>query len=456
MVLRPVLSKLHMTGAFFSAIVCEPPRHVHMKKVLHYIILLLLLAPLPALAQKVIRLTIDGTINPVASDYIHQGIEKATKERAECLVLRLNTPGGLLKSTRVIVADILESPVPVIVYVSPHGAHAGSAGVFITLAGHIAAMAPGTNIGAAHPVSMQQQMDPVMNEKATNDATAFIRSIAQSRDRDTIWAEKAVQFSLSITAREALDQHVIDLVAADMNDLLKQVDGRQVMVPAGLKTLHTAQAVVEDMDMSWIQKLLNVLVDPNIAYILMLLGFYGILFELYSPGAIFPGVIGGICIILAFYSMHTLPINYAGLALILFGVILFILEIKIVSHGLLSIGGVISLLLGSLMLIRNESPLQFARISRGVILPAVAITAAFFFFLVTMGIRAQRRRTVTGSEALIGSIGAAADDIEKSGTIILHGERWEAESLAGPIQKGQKVRVADRKGFKLFIEPIIT
>jgi len=423
-----------------------------MKKLLCHIILFFLLFS-PAHAQKVLSIEVDATINPVTADYIQRGIRQANKEKAECLVIRLNTPGGLLKSTRVIVSAILDAPVPVIVYVSPNGAHAGSAGVFITMAGHIAAMAPGTNIGAAHPVSMQQQMDPVMNEKATNDAAAFIRTIAQNRNRDTIWAEKAVRYSLSITAKEALEQHVIDLVAKDMKELLEKVDGTVIETAEGSKALQTRNAVVEEEKMTWIENLLNIIVDPNIAYILMMLGFYGLLFELYSPGAIFPGVLGGICIILAFYSMHTLPVNYAGLALIIFGIILFILEIKIVSHGLLSIGGTISLLLGSLMLIRNQSPLEFARISKAVIFPVVGVTAAFFLFLVTMGIRAQGRKPVTGIEALVGSTGTAQEDFEESGPVMVMGELWQAVSRKGKITKGQKIKVTGRKDFTLFIEP---
>jgi membrane-bound serine protease (ClpP class) len=424
-----------------------------MKKGVLYIIACLFILQI-ASAQNVISIEIDGTINPVAADYVHRSIEKANKENADCLIIKLNTPGGLLKSTRVIVSDLLDSPVPVVVYVSPNGAHAGSAGVFITMAAHVAAMAPGTNIGAAHPVSMQQQMDPVMNEKATNDATAFIRTIAQYRKRDTVWAEKAVRYSLSITASEALSQNIIDLVANDMKHLLEQINGKEVMTPTGKKNINTHNAAIENMKMSWIEKLLNILVDPNIAYILMLLGIYGLLFELYSPGAVFPGVIGGICIILAFYSMHTLPVNYAALALILFAVILFILEIKIISHGILAIGGTVSLLLGSLMLIRNESPLEFARISRSVIFPVVALTALFFFFLVIMGLRAQRRKPVTGTEAFEGAIGVATENFDRFGTILIMGELWQAETVAGRIEKGQKLKVTRRENLKLFVEPI--
>jgi len=272
---------------------------------------------------------IDGSINPVSADFIRNGIEKARIEKAECLIIQLNTPGGLLKSTRVIVSDMLQSPVPVIVYVSPGGAHAGSAGVFITLAAHIAAMAPGTNIGAAHPVVMQGQMDTTMNEKTTNDAAAFIRTIAEKRHRNMVWAERAVRRSYSYSETEALQDSVIDLVVKNEEELLRMIDGRIIELSSGNKTLHTLSATIINYKMSIWEKILDIISDPNIAYILLLLGMYGILFELYNPGAILPGIVGVIALILAFYSMHTLPINYAGLALIIFAVILFLLEIKI-------------------------------------------------------------------------------------------------------------------------------
>ena len=422
-------------------------------RVLFYIIFSFLLSPLLP-AQKVLSITIDGAINPAAASFIQRGIEKAKSRNAECLIINLNTPGGLLKSTRVIVGEILESPVPIIVYVSPGGAHAGSAGVFITLAANIAAMAPGTNIGAAHPVNLQSGMDSVMNEKATNDAAAFIRTIAEKRSRNLEWAEEAVRNSVSVTAREALEKNIIDLVSYDIKSLLEQIDGKLVEIAGGSKILHTRNAVVEELDMTFIEKLLYVLGDPNIAYILMLLGFYGILFELYSPGAIFPGIIGGISLILAFYAMHTLPINYAGLALIIFAIVLFILEIKIISHGMLAIGGVISFLLGSLMLIRPGSTLEFARISRGVIIPAVVVTAVFFLFLIGMGLRAQRSKTVTGAEGMVGETGKAMDAFETTGQVLVHGEIWRAESVGGKIEKGQSIRVTAIENFKLLIEPV--
>ena len=399
---------------------------------------------------------VDGPINPVTADFIHNGIEKAKNIKAECLIIHLNTPGGLLKSTRIIVSDILESPVPVIVYVSPAGAHAGSAGVFITLAAHIAAMAPGTNIGAAHPVNMQGSMDSTMGEKVTNDAAAFIRSIAEKRNRNIEWAENAVRKSFSYPEFEALEDSAIDLIANNEQDLLNQVDGKQVEIsPGTVTTLRTKDASIEKYEMSTLEKILNLLSDPNIAYILLLLGMYGVLFELYNPGAMFPGIVGVIALILSFYSMHTLPINYAGLALIVFGIILFLLEIKIVSNGLLAIGGIISLLLGSMMLIKSGSALEFVRISRSVIISATAVSALFFLFVVGAGVKAQRRKGMTGVEGMIGDTGEVTDTLDPSGTIRVQGEIWNAESLAGTIEKGEKVRIKEMKNLKLYVEPIL-
>ncbi|NII28409.1 nodulation protein NfeD [Pseudoflavitalea sp. X16] len=408
--------------------------------------------PIVLPAQTVISLKIDGAINPVVADYIRDGIQKAKEEKATCLLIHLNTPGGLLQSTRIIVSSMLESPVPVIVYVAPGGAHAGSAGAFITLAAHVAAMAPGTNIGAAHPVSFQPSTDSIMNAKGTNDAAAFIRAIAEKRNRNVQWAEDAVRNSVSITEKEALQKGVIDLIAFHEEDLLDQVHGKQVELVATTVTLHTKDARIVPYSMSFIERILNVLSDPSIAYIMMLLGLYGIMFELYNPGAILPGVIGIISLILSFYSMHTLPINYAGLALIIFAIILFILEIKITSHGVLGIGAVVSLLLGSLMLIRSQSSLEFVRISRIVIIAFTVTTTLFFLFVVGMGLRAQRAKVVTGLEGLVGAIAYALDILDPAGTVMFQGEVWNAVSLTGRIDKGDKVRVREMRNLTLYVE----
>jgi membrane-bound serine protease (ClpP class) len=385
---------------------------------------------------------------------IREAIEKATDENAACLLIHLNTPGGLLKSTREIVGDMLEAQVPIIVYVSPGGAHAGSAGVFITMAAHIAAMAPGTNIGAAHPVNLQGPIDSTMNEKATNDAVAFIKTIAEERKRNAAWGDSAVRSSLAITEMEALQKNVVDLIAANERELLNRVDGKVVKLYTSSDTLHTKNAVIERMEMSFVEKLLNMLSDPNVAYVLMMIGFYGILFELYNPSIMVPGIVGGICLILAFYAMHTLPINYAGIALIFFGIVLFLLEIKITSYGMLTIGGVISLLLGSLMLIKKTPGLEFLHLSLGVIISTTAITALFFLVILGFGLKAQRLKPVTGIQGLTGALGECLLPIEPNGTVRVHGEVWNAQSVSGNINPGEKVRITGIKGLTLYVEPV--
>lgn len=413
-----------------------------------------LILPFSLAAQKVVSITIDATINPATAEFIHRALAKAQKEKAECLLIHLNTPGGLLKSTRNIVGDIMESSVPVIVYISPSGADAGSAGVFVTLSANIAAMAPGTNIGAAHPVTGQgAETDSIMSGKITNDAAAFIRTIAHKRNRNVQWAENAVRRSYSYSETEALEDTVIDLIAKNDAELLQMVDGKSAEVSSGTVTLHTKSAQIETYEMGFIEKLLNIISDPNIAYILLMLGFYGLMFELYNPGSTLPGIVGVICLILAFYSLHTLPINYAGLALILFGLLLFLLEIKIASHGVLAIGGIISLLLGSMMLIRTGSG-EIGRISWTVIISSTIVTALFFFFVIGMGLKAQRLKPTTGMSALVGETGMANELLNPSGMALVHGELWQAESLSGAINKGEKIRVKEMQGFKLFVEKV--
>jgi Membrane-bound serine protease (ClpP class) len=424
-----------------------------MWRLITYIILLYAL-PCKLIAQKVLAIDIDASINPATAGYINRAIKKAEQQNATCVLIHLNTPGGLLKSTRVIVGDILESPVPVIVYVSPGGAHAGSAGVFITMAAHVAAMAPGTNIGAAHPVSSGGSMDTIMSEKVTNDAMAFIRSIAKKRGRNANWAVQAVRNSVSLSENEALENNVIDLVANNERQLLSAIHGKTVTVSTGSTTLQTRNAEIELIEMGWGEKLLNIISDPNVAYILFLLGLYGLLFELYSPGAIFPGVLGGISIILALYAMHTLPVNYAGLALIVFAIILFLLEIKIVSNGILAIGGIISLVLGSMMLIRSDQEWAIAKISWVVIVSAVAATSLFFLFVIGMGIRAQRAKPTTGMEGMIGETGHSISELNPSGTVRMHGEIWQAKTPKGIIRQGQKVKVIAYEGLTLIVEPV--
>lgn len=363
------------------------------------------------------------------------------------MVIELDTPGGLDTSMRSIVKNIVSSEVPVVVYVAPSGARAASAGVFVTLAAHVAAMAPGTNIGAAHPVGLGEKMDKTMAEKATNDAAAYIKSLAESRGRNAQWAEKAVRESISATESEALKEHVIDLVEKDITSLLSDIDGRKVRTPLGERTLRTKDARVVREEISLRLRILNFISDPNVAYILMLLGFYGLFFELTSPGAIFPGVAGGICLILAFYAFQTLPVNYAGLLLIILAVILFILEIKIVSHGVLTIGGIIAMIIGSLMLF--ESPGPFIRLSIYLILPAVLITALFFSLTISLALKAHRRKPVTGREELIGMEGIARTNITKEGGMVsVHGELWSAYS-GETIAKDDRVVVEEVRDLKL-------
>jgi membrane-bound serine protease (ClpP class) len=423
------------------------------RKILLLILLGLLAGTMSLLrAQQGYRIVVDATINPATSGFIERAIQKSEAGNASCLVIQLNTPGGLLESTRDITGFILEAQVPIIVYVSPAGAHAGSAGVFITLAGHVAAMAPGTNIGAAHPVNMQGGMDTTMSEKVTHDAAAFVRTIAQQRNRNMEWAEEAVRRSVSLTASEALDQNVIDYVASDLGDLLNQADGKEVETPGGVVTLSTSNITLEEIPMSTIEEFLNILSNPNIAYLLLMFGFYGVLFELYNPGAILPGIIGVIGFILGFYSLNTLPLNYAGLALIIFGIILFILEIKITSYGMLSIGGIISLGLGSAMLIRPEMGFQFPGIATSVIVTTTLATAAFFIFVVGMGLRAQRAKPVTNREGFMDETGVTVDVLDPRGNVMIHGELWQAESASGLIPANTNVRVTGRKHFTLFVE----
>ena len=410
--------------------------------------------PLLVSAQKVISIKVDGAINPVVASYIHRGIEKANSEKAACLLIHLNTPGGLLKSTRNIVGDIFESRVPVIIYVSPAGAHAGSAGLFITLAADIAVMAPGTNIGAAHPVSLQGVPDSIMNSKSTNDAAAFIRTIAEYRKRNLQWSEEAVRESVSITASEALKKNIIDLIVSTDADLLNEVDGRTIIRDSIMIPLHTRGATIQTLDMGIGEKFLNIISDPDVAYVLMMLGILGLLFELFNPGVYLPGIIGFISIVMAYYALNTLPVNYAGLALIIFGIVLLVLEIKIVSHGVFAIGGISALLIGSLMLIRPDSNFDLVRISRAVIISTVAVLAGFFLFVIGMGLRAQRGTPLIGIESMAGQTAETLDSLEPTGKVLIRGEIWNAVSSSGFIPKGEKVRIMEVRELVLFVEHI--
>ena len=426
-----------------------------------YIITIAILLLLNSTYAEVIhRIRVDGVINPVSSNFMIEAVDRAEMDGAEALIIELDTPGGLLEATRDIVQRFLAADVPIIVYVSPTGARAGSAGVFITLAAHIAVMAPGTNIGAAHPVTIggggvpgQQKPDSastsVMSDKMTNDAAALVRSVAEQRDRNMEWAEKAVRESDAIIATDALENNVIDFIAVDIDRLLFKIDGLDVKLKDRQQIMETSEVRIITYEMSWRENVLNRLSDPNIAYIFMMLGMYGLIFELSNPGAIFPGVIGVICLLLAFFSFQTLPLNIVGILLILFGIILLLLEIKVTSYGILTIGGATSLFLGSLMLIDTNVPAL--RVSINVIIPSVIFTVAFALFAVGMGLRAQARKVTTGKEGLVGEIGEVLTDLDPTGTILVNGEYWKAEATVN-IEKGQNVKVTSVDRAKLKVE----
>jgi membrane-bound serine protease (ClpP class) len=398
-------------------------------------------------------LTLESAITPVSAEYLIKAINQAEYENAECIVIQLDTPGGLMTSMEDIIKEILGSQIPVVVYVAPSGAKAGSAGVFITISAHISAMAPATNIGAAHPVSLGSPIDTasVMQEKITNDAAAYARSLAEKRGKNVEWAEQAVRESVSITANEALELGVIDIIAPTLDSLLTLIDGREIEVALGTKILKTKNARIEKIELGIRYQILSLIVDPNIAYILMMLGMAGVMLELYNPGSIFPGVIGGVSLILAFYAMQTLPVNYAGLLLMALAVVMFILEVKVTSFGMLSVGGIIALTIGSVMLF--ESPDELMRVSWSVIIPTVLMTALFFIFAVGLAIQAQNRRPTTGTEGLLGEIGIARTSLKKDGQILLHGEIWTATSDQA-IKKGDRVKVISVDHLEVKVEKV--
>jgi len=419
-----------------------------MKKLLFLLIIFSIsIFPVKTFAKNIIVLTLNGVINPPHAEYIIKGIKKAHEINSEAIIIQLDTPGGLDTSMRSIIKEMLNSQIPVIVYVSPKGARAASAGAFITLSAHIAVMAPGTNIGAAHPVTVGEKMDKTMAEKVTNDAVAYIKSIAKQKGRNVEWAEQAVRKSISSPETEALKVGIIDLIAEDLQSLLKEINGKKVKTIVGEKIINTKEAKIYEIKMNFRERLLNFISDPNIAYILLMIGIYGIIFELSNPGAIFPGVIGAISLILAFYSLQALPINYAAAGLLLLGVILFILELKITSHGLLTLGGIICFILGSLMLFDTANPLF--KLSLSVIIPVTLVTALFFGILLRLAYKAYKRKPVTGVEELIGLKGIAKTDIDsRKGMVMVHGELWQAVSDE-KINKDEEVIVEEVMGLTL-------
>jgi membrane-bound serine protease (ClpP class) len=395
--------------------------------------------PNPAAGPHVDLIVVDGTINPAVDDFIRESIARAKASGARALLIQLDTPGGLLTSTRTIVKELLGAPVPVMVYVAPSGAGAGSAGVFITMAAHIAAMAPGTNIGAAHPVAGGgQEVKGVMGEKIENFTASFSETIAQKRGRNTEWAIQAVRKSVSITEKEALKIKVIDIVARDLDDLLRQADGRKVDLDGRVETLSLKGARVMRHEMSVKQKILNTLADPNIAYLLMMAGILGLYMEFSHPGVIFPGVAGAICLLLALTAFQLLPINYAGLLLVVLGIGMLVGEAFAPSFGVLGIGGMISLALGSLLLFDTES--ADLAVDRGIVFTAVGTLGAFVLAVSYLVFRSQKSKPTLGWEGLIGEIGEVRGKLSPKGKVFVHGEIWTAQA-DNEIEVGEKVRV---------------
>jgi membrane-bound serine protease (ClpP class) len=397
-------------------------------------------------------IVIDGSINPAVDDFIRESIAGAKSNGARALIIQLDTPGGLLSSTRTIVKEILGAPVPVIVYVAPSGAGAGSAGVFITLSAHIAAMAPGTNIGAAHPVaSGGQEVKGVMGEKIENFTASFSETIARQRGRNAEWAIQAVRKSVSITEKEALKLNVIDIVAKDIDDLLKQSDGRKVDLDGRLQTLSVKDAKVIRHEMNLKDRVINIIADPNIAYLLLMAGILGLYMEFSHPGVIFPGVAGAVCLILALISLQVLPFNYAGLFLIVLGVALLIGEAFVPSFGVLGIGGVISLALGSFLLFDTQN--SDLGVDRSIVFTGVATLASFVFAISYLVYRSQKSKPTLGWEGLLGQIGEVKARLNPAGKVFVHGEYWNAEADA-EVDVGEKVEVVGYQGMSLKVRPL--
>jgi membrane-bound serine protease (ClpP class) len=402
-----------------------------------------------AAANAVCIIKISGSINPAVADFVEKGIHKASADGASCLVIEIDTPGGLAESMRKIVMAIFASKVPVISYVAPSGARAASAGVMITIAADIAAMAPGTNIGAAHPVGVGgRDIGGTMAEKVTNDMVAQAKSIAQKRNRNVQWIEKAVRESVSVPETEALKTNVIDIVAKDIDDLIRQINGRKIENKGVLKLDHPQKKMIEE---SLRTKILKTISDPNIAYILMMVGLVGLYFELSHPGAVLPGVVGGISLVLAFFAFQTIPVNYAGVLLIILALVFFILEMKIASYGLLSIAGIASLLLGSLMLFEDTG--NGRGLSWEVLVPTMVVVSGFFVFISGLVFKSHLSKPKTGTNGLVGEIGVVKETILTEGRVLVHGELWKATSK-DPIEKGAKVRVVKIERLVLEVEPL--
>lgn len=419
--------------------------------------------------RKVVQLNIEGAIGPASEDYLSRALERASFDGVELVVLRMDTPGGLDSAMREMIKAIINSPVPVVTYVAPSGARAASAGTYILYASHISAMAPGTNLGAATPVSIggggfpggddatdkkeKEKPKSAMEKKVVNDAVAYIRGLAKMRGRNADWAEKAVRDAASLPAAEALKQNVVDLMAGDVNELLQKIDGREVVVQGHPRTLKTAGLHIEKQAPDWRSELLSVITNPNVAYILMLIGIYGLIFEFSNPGAIVPGTVGAIALLLALYSFQLLPINYAGVALILLGVGLMIGEAYQPSFGMLGIGGTVAFVIGSIILIDTQAPGYGIDIS--VIATFALASVLVFIVVIGMAMRARDRPVVSGMEEMVGGEGVATVDFDGKGTILIHSEHWTALSDT-PLKKGQRVKVTGMDGLTLQVEPLGT
>jgi membrane-bound serine protease (ClpP class) len=411
--------------------------------------------------KPIYRVKIEGVINPVTERFLVNAIKKATKEKATCLIIEMDTPGGLVTSTHNIVKEILNSKIPIVTYISPKGARAASAGVFISLASDIVAMAPATHIGAAHPVTlggggpfsrMGTKTQQTISDKITNDLVAFVKSIAEKKGRNVKWAEDAVRKSKSITEKEALKLKVIDLIAEDLSDLLKKIHGKVIKKEEKEIKLITKGIIPQEIKMNFREKFLHAIADPNVAYILLMLGIYGLIYEFASPGIGLGAVCGGICLILAFFGLQSLPINLAGLLLIILGCILLLLEVFSPSHGVLAIGGIISLAFGSFILI-DSSAAPFITVSWKLILSMLIFTTLFFFIGIGAAIRAHRRKVITGKEGVVGEVGIAKTKILKEGLVFAQGEIWNAVAEGDEvIEEGDKVQIVGMEGLKLKVK----
>ena len=444
-----------------------------MQRVIGLALLLAMACPVAVRAQEAhgVVLEINGVIGPATSDYVQRSLRSAEADHAELVIIRMNTPGGLDTAMREIIQAIITSPIPVVSYVAPGGARAASAGTYILYASHIAAMAPATNVGAATPVQIASPLSPggdesgkkdsaskgvesgdTMTRKITNDAVAYIQGLAKMRGRNAEWAEKAVREAASLPAEEALKMGVIDVVAKDMADLLDQIQGRTVSVDGREQVLRTMGLSLEKIEPDWRSRLLAVISDPNVAYILMLVGIYGLIYEFANPGMLLPGVAGAISLILALFAFQVLPVNYAGIGLIVLGIAFMIGEAVVPSFGALGIGGIIAFVIGSVILLDTNVPGY--GISPSLIAAVALVSALFFIFVIGMAIKARRRPIVSGREELIGAVGTVLEDFDKDGRIRIHGEVWSACS-SEPLHKGQQVRVHGMRGLVLNVEPVI-